>query len=66
VRDFFDPETLATAFKGMVGVGAATGGFYVSIFPRIEAWLRLVSLLIGIAVGIASFISIIRKKKQKP
>jgi hypothetical protein len=31
----------------------------------VEAWLRLISLLLGIAVGVATLVSILRNKKDK-
>jgi hypothetical protein len=60
----FDGQTLVTAAKGALGVGATTGGFYVSILPRIEAWLRIVSLVVGIAVGLVTFVSIVRQRTK--
>ncbi len=65
MRDVFDFETLVTAAKGAVGIGATSGGVYVSILPKVEAWLRIISLLIGCAVGVASLVSIIRKKNNQ-
>ena len=56
-------EHAATVAKGLLGIAAPTGGFYVSIMPQIEAWLRVTSLVVGVAVGIATLISIIRKLK---
>jgi hypothetical protein len=64
MKNLFDAESLRTATTGMVGIGATGGGFYVSILPKVEAWLRIISLLIGIAVGVASLISIIRTKRK--
>ena len=65
MRQFFHLENLVTAAKGAVGVSATTGGFYVSIMPKIEAWLRITSLLVGIAVGLVTIVSLIRNQKQK-
>ena len=65
IRSLFDPQNLATMFKGFVGVSATTGGVYVSILPKVEAWLRVCSLFIGCAVGIATFVSIILKSRKK-
>jgi hypothetical protein len=63
MKNFF--ESLGTATTGMLGVSATAGGFYVSILPMVEAWLRVLSLFIGCAVGIATLVSIIRKHKSK-
>jgi fructose-specific phosphotransferase system IIC component len=64
MRDFFNAEILATAAKGAVGMSATSGGIYVSILPKVEAWLRIISLLIGIAIGVVTFISIVRAKTK--
>ena len=47
--------------RGMVGAGSSILAFAVSQLETIEAWLRIASLIVGIAVGIASLISIIRR-----
>jgi fructose-specific phosphotransferase system IIC component len=64
MKNFFDAETVVTAAKGAVGVSATSGGLYVSLLPKFEAWLRIISLVIGIAVGVATFISIVRSKSK--
>ena len=43
---------------GMAGVLATAGSVGISLLPEIEAWLRIASLLVGIAVGIGSLIVI--------
>jgi hypothetical protein len=48
---------------GLTGTGCSIGGIYVST-QNIEAWLRIASLLIGIAVGVATLISIVRKLRK--
>jgi hypothetical protein len=45
----------------LTGLVATASGVTVSLLPEIEAWLRVSSLVIGCAVGIASFIVIVRK-----
>jgi fructose-specific phosphotransferase system IIC component len=65
MKNFFDAETVVTAAKGVAGLGGAGGGFYVSFLPHVEAWLRLISLLLGIAVAVATLVSILRSKKEK-
>jgi hypothetical protein len=54
-------ERTATAAKGVVGVVFAVGGAGASL-ATVIAWLQFVSLLVGIAVGVATFVSIVRKK----
>ena len=64
MKNFFNAETAVTAVKGFLGIGATSTGVYVSILPKVEAWLRLISLLVGIAVGLASLVSILRNKRK--
>lgn len=64
MRNLFDSETVITTAKGVTGLGSLGGGFYVSL-SHVEAWLRIISLLLGITVAIATLISILRTKKEK-
>ncbi len=52
------------AFKGAVGISSVTLGSVISL-QNIEIWLRITSLLIGIAVGVATLLSIIHKRRRK-
>lgn len=65
MRQFFGTESVVTSLKGAVGMSATTGGMYVSLLSQVEAWLRIISLLVGITVGVATLISIIRNKNRK-
>ena len=56
-----DTHQAAASFTGLV---ATATGLTVSMLPEIEAWLRIVSLLIGCAVGLASLYAILRNKKH--
>jgi hypothetical protein len=58
-------EHLADVAKGGLGIGATSTGVYVSILPRVEAWLRMISLVVGIAVGVATFVSIVISIRRK-
>jgi hypothetical protein len=53
-----DHHQATASFTGLL---ATASGVTVSLLPEIEAWLRVSSLVIGCAVGIASFIVIVRK-----
>jgi hypothetical protein len=53
-----DTHQATASFTGLV---ATASGITVSLLSEIEAWLRVSSLVIGCAVGIASFIVIVRK-----
>lgn len=50
--------------KGATGVASTAGGIVVSNLAHIEAWLRITSLCVGIAVGILTGVSIIRKMSK--
>lgn len=60
----FQHHPTVTTAKGVVGVAAAGGGVYVDLLPHVEAWLRIFSLVIGCAVGIATFVSIVKHRKR--
>lgn len=47
--------------KGLLGSAAATGGALFSL-QDIEAWLRIGSLGVGIAVGLVTIWSIVRRR----
>ena len=64
MRALFNAENALTAGKGALGMTATTAASVVSTLPTVEIWLRIVSLIVGIAVGIATFISIVRKLKR--
>lgn len=55
---------IVTAFKGFAGTTSASGGIYVSLLPSVEAWLRIIALLLGIAVSIVTIWSIIRNWRE--
>jgi hypothetical protein len=50
-----------TIAKGFLGVAAPAAGAITSLLPAVEVWLRILSLVVGIAVGVASFWSIVRR-----
>lgn len=54
-----DTHQAAASFTGLVATATGLG---VSMLPEIEAWLRIVSLLIGCAVGLASLYAILKRK----
>ena len=51
--------------RGAVGIAATFGGTVVSLLPEIEAWLRIVSLCVGICVGLFTIRSIIKGSNPK-
>ena len=56
-----DHQQAAASFTGLV---ATATGLTVSMLPELEAWLRVASLLIGCAVGLASLYAILRNRKH--
>ena len=54
-----DHHQATASFTGLV---ATATGLTLSLLPEIEAWLRVLSLLIGCAVGLASLYAILRRK----
>ena len=52
-----DTHQATASFTGLV---ATATGLTVSMLPEVEAVLRIASLLIGCAVGLASFAVIVR------
>lgn len=55
-------QNLTDMTKGALGCGSTLIGVITSHLAELEVWLRVSSLCVGIAVGIATFISIRRRK----
>ena len=53
-------HSIQTFIKGFFGGGTALGASYFSFMQEVEIALRIVSLLVGIGVGIITFISVYR------
>jgi hypothetical protein len=45
---------------GMAGVLATATSVGISLLPEVEQWLRIISLIVGIVVGLGSLIVIVR------
>lgn len=56
-----------TTEKGVIGTATSIGSSVLSMLPHLETTLRVAGLLIGIAVGVATLISVVHdiKKKRK-
>lgn len=54
---------IADTIKGIVGCGSTMLGLVASHLDQVEAWLRIGSLVVGISVGVATFLSIRRRNK---
>lgn len=55
-------EKTHTVIQGAVGAAFPVAVSVLSWLQYAEAWLRMLSLLIGCAVGIATIISVTKKK----
>jgi hypothetical protein len=58
-----------TTEKGLIGSATSIGSSALSMFSHLETALRIGGLLIGIAVGLATLISVLhdisKKRKEK-
>ena len=62
MRTPFDIELL---FKGIIGTASPLLGVVTSFQEQIEWHLRIASLVVGLAVGVLSLISLLRKLRRK-
>ena len=60
-------HNLTTTEKGILGTATSIGSSALSMFSHLETALRIGGLLVGIAVGLATLISVLHdiKRKQK-
>jgi hypothetical protein len=59
---------LSTVERGALGTFASIGSAAVSLVSQLEVYLRVAGLLIGLAVGVVTLISVLhdlKNKKQK-
>ncbi len=56
-----DTQQATASFTGLL---ATASGITLSMLPELEAWLRIASLLIGCAVGLASLYAILKNRKH--
>jgi len=56
-----------TTEKGVIGTATSIGSSFLSMLPHLETTLRVMGLIIGVAVGIATLISVLHdiQKKRK-
>lgn len=48
----------------IIGAGSPVMGLFVSVLTELELWLRVISLVVGIAVGITVLIARIKKLRE--
>jgi hypothetical protein len=51
-------------FSGLLGTSASFGGVFVSLLPHIETGIRIASLSVGLAVGIATLVHMVRQLRK--
>ena len=56
--------TYGDIIKGVFGTATTITGFTISL-QEFEIWLRIISLLVGITVGVLTAIGLYRKLKTK-
>jgi hypothetical protein len=59
------PIDIDYACKAVIGIASPVMGVVTSFQEQIEWHLRVVSLLVGLAVGVMSLVSMARKLKRK-
>lgn len=52
-----DTQSFNASLAGLIATSASIG---ISLLPEIEAWLRIISLIVGITVGIGSLAVIVK------
>lgn len=57
-------DVIITSLKGLVGATSTLGALVASLQAEITGWLQVVSLIVGIAVGIVTIWSIINRTKR--
>jgi len=50
---------------GMAGVLATATSVGISLLPEVEQWLRIISLIVGISVGLGSLAVIVKNWSKK-
>lgn len=59
------PQQSYIVANGVTGFLASFAGLGVTYIDTIELWLRMVSLVIGILVGLITLINLLRKPRKK-
>jgi hypothetical protein len=58
-------QQLSTLDKGLLGTVATTGTVAVSFMQTLEVYLRVAGLVIGLAIGLVTLLSVIRDYRRK-
>jgi len=54
-----------TTINGILGTSTSLGGVAISLFPQVEAWVRLSGAVVGLVAGILTCIYMIQKISKK-
>lgn len=57
-----DTQSFNASLAGIIATSTSIG---ISLLPEVEAWLRIISLIVGIAVGIGSLVVLVKKNWSK-
>jgi hypothetical protein len=57
-------DQIKTVTTGFIGSATSIGAAGYSMLPHLEAWMRLASVVVGLAVGIVTLIKILRDLKK--
>jgi len=60
-----DPIDISFAVKGIVGTASPVVGLLTSLQEQVEWHLRIISLIVGLLVGVLSLIAMIRKMRRR-
>jgi hypothetical protein len=58
-------EHLTTVERGALGTFASLGSAAVSMVSHLEVYLRVAGLMVGLAVGVVTLISVIKDLRKK-
>jgi len=59
------PVDIQFALKGIIGTASPVLGVITSFQEQIEWHLRILSLIVGLAVGLLSLVAMIRKLRKR-
>ena len=58
-------EHLTTVERGALGTFASLGSAAVSMVSHLEVYLRVAGLMVGLAVGVVTLISVVKDLRRK-
>jgi hypothetical protein len=57
-------ENFKTAACGLIGSATSIGAAVYSLLPHLEAGMRLASVTVGLAVGLATLVKVLRDLRK--